>query len=886
MNSDIMVCFKLLELEENASFEQVKEQYRFLVQCYHPDKHHGSKNQDLANKKMQEINIAYKKLEQYFSNHNNTNNQKTYSNNSSTNQGQNEEAYQKSDNHSSSTSRDEEASPKVYRINDFIVENVLDTDNARTQIKNIISKWSNGIDHHDLKDLGSMVEILSIIEKPAYAISLRTQKETREVKKKTGPTSGRTTSSASININNVNKWAFESPKISDFTEIETQDTLDGSVEVNECDSCNGHGELICNKCKGERKIECPSCNGGHRKGCSSCDGSGRVRTSNNYHTCSKCNGSGIVTCSNCCGSGVVKCSRCDGTGKVKCKVCEGNGRLRHWLELTIYLCINEDVAIVFHESVPQSMYNTNQDKMYKIDSQDNNESSYENIFNKNTGVNRKNSDVIFNSTYSSFPTSYVDKIPIKKVREHTIKISDKAISDAKLGGKYHFQEILIHKIPLLEISFVLKGKSYLMWVYGNQFIYAPDSPIAEVENGYYYRGLQLNKSGKYTAASKFVDKVLSMSPRRKEAQDLKKNIRRKILIQYIVAALLGGVGCLSYTLINNHDHIIWPSIITLLASGISGSLLYLIFKEMIGEMLPRAVIAIVVSVSLSFFATTYYSNIAMAVNSTAKTNPVVQTGPLTNETARQITSTINGQLKMPNEVSASQQTPVKESDTNGKQPLIEKSQFSVSEQGVITDSKTGLEWILVGPDNFISYEKAVNLVSKCHVAGGGWHMPTRAELRMLYLSGVRKNHMAPFNTTSWLIWAEPDKSESWSAWSFDFGEGVDRHSTRSTYGQQPFAVRSLQQNSSESVNTHETDSTSTSKEDQSTPTDIKQEVNKYDKPSSAEEDQSTPTDIKQEVNKYDKPSLLNNGIVVELPSSQETKKIVDLGVSLYNSLKK
>lgn len=92
--------------------------------------------------------------------------------------------------------------------------------------------------------------------------------------------------------------------------------------------------------------------------------------------------------------------------------------------------------------------------------------------------------------------------------------------------------------------------------------------------------------------------------------------------------------------------------------------------------------------------------------------------------------------------------------------------FAVSAEGVIADSQTGIEW-LVGPDRNMNYAQAEQWVAECTLAGGGWRMPTRTELRELYQWGAGTRNMDPaFQTTGWLVWAEPRGSSS--AWSFNF----------------------------------------------------------------------------------------------------------------------
>jgi len=111
-----------------------------------------------------------------------------------------------------------------------------------------------------------------------------------------------------------------------------------------------------------------------------------------------------------------------------------------------------------------------------------------------------------------------------------------------------------------------------------------------------------------------------------------------------------------------------------------------------------------------------------------------------------------------------------------------------STDGMITDSVTNLQW-LPGPDQDTDYKQAKQWVASQTVAGGGWRMPTREELKTLYDPSCEFHISPPFNATGmrWL-WAEPRDSSS--AWTFDFNNGGDNYRTHdSSYSKRVFAVR-------------------------------------------------------------------------------------------------
>ena len=118
--------------------------------------------------------------------------------------------------------------------------------------------------------------------------------------------------------------------------------------------------------------------------------------------------------------------------------------------------------------------------------------------------------------------------------------------------------------------------------------------------------------------------------------------------------------------------------------------------------------------------------------------------------------------------------------------------FGVSDDGVITDFITGLEW-MAGPDDDTTWDAAKAWCSNLSVAGGGWRMPNRAELKALYDNGFGKKRLASiFKTTVWGVWSG-EQFESSKAGQFRFQGGIEGWTTRSpeisSYGR-AMAVRS------------------------------------------------------------------------------------------------
>jgi hypothetical protein len=108
-----------------------------------------------------------------------------------------------------------------------------------------------------------------------------------------------------------------------------------------------------------------------------------------------------------------------------------------------------------------------------------------------------------------------------------------------------------------------------------------------------------------------------------------------------------------------------------------------------------------------------------------------------------------------------------------EKPLVPqpvKIRFTKAKDGVISDSATGLEWY-AGPDQDTSWYQAKAWTENLTVAGGGWRMPTVAELEAIYQKGAAPNNMDPiFQPTSYWVWSGQLRDAS-SAWGFLFYDG-------------------------------------------------------------------------------------------------------------------
>lgn len=90
--------------------------------------------------------------------------------------------------------------------------------------------------------------------------------------------------------------------------------------------------------------------------------------------------------------------------------------------------------------------------------------------------------------------------------------------------------------------------------------------------------------------------------------------------------------------------------------------------------------------------------------------------------------------------------------------------------GVVYDSKTGLEWI-AGPGRKMSWDDPKEWAKGIEMDGNGWRMPTRKELETLFQEGKAKRNMTRLlGTAAWWVWSS-EHPNSLSSRLFDFSRG-------------------------------------------------------------------------------------------------------------------
>ncbi len=116
--------------------------------------------------------------------------------------------------------------------------------------------------------------------------------------------------------------------------------------------------------------------------------------------------------------------------------------------------------------------------------------------------------------------------------------------------------------------------------------------------------------------------------------------------------------------------------------------------------------------------------------------------------------------------------------------------YTKSPDGVILDSVTGLEWY-VNPNRDNTWNEAKAWADGLTVAGGGWRLPTLAELKAQYRKGASAVNMDPlFQLPGAYVWSG-DLKDPQFAWGFAFYSGLEGfHSVKYGFGRVALAVRS------------------------------------------------------------------------------------------------
>jgi hypothetical protein len=138
-----------------------------------------------------------------------------------------------------------------------------------------------------------------LVESAAARVAVRSQHE------RVGKRSDEVPASHRLRVHFYEVAQPHRPAPGSFEERTEEFPLKPTLEVFECPTCSGSGEVRCGRCSGRGNVRCRRCMG-----------SGRITDRGKTYSCGVCNGSGSRTCSSCHGSGWQTCRRCDGEGQL------------------------------------------------------------------------------------------------------------------------------------------------------------------------------------------------------------------------------------------------------------------------------------------------------------------------------------------------------------------------------------------------------------------------------------------------------------------------------------------------------------------------------------------------------------------------------------------
>ena len=540
MDRKIAEAFRILGLQSGASREEAKAAYRQLAREYHPDKvaSLGKELQDLALKKMKEINAAYKRLEQYYD-------------------GEGQSHEEQKTNTSGSAARDQEDSkrheaPGFVNV-DFFDEQKIDDSATIEKLRAKVSQWAASIPHHDLIDLGSRMEIVSAFSRPAYYISLHSQYESRTLRQGQEPSTHISTPDL-LKDSKVNVWTLPLQQFTQFKEFSEKYRIDDSVTSYGCPQCGGRLYLTCGSCGGLRTQLCHACGGHGKRRCSECDGgnkrcqrchgSGQLETqlssAHNYQRvmqhCPQCAGrgstrcsaciNGLITCNGCGGLGNIPCPFCFGEGQVRCDGCLGCGTITSYLythhKYDIRPGAKKILPLTFCESFAKS---------------------FSAGFEKNLIQEAKQ---LFEDIRSEWFANDFDSLRNNRLKQAAVELVQGAKTQEKQRSPFKGSHITQQKIKIFRedvacVEYRCYDKPYKVYVYGKSgTVWAENSPIHDVEKSRIAKAEALFKEKKYSEAVELTRKAVAMAPSNKGHQEFLGRILKKIKKQYLWGGAIGG----------------------------------------------------------------------------------------------------------------------------------------------------------------------------------------------------------------------------------------------------------------------------------------------------------------------------------------------------------
>lgn len=463
---------------------------------------------------------------------------------------------------------------------EYLIEKIVSNDQEKLNlVKRIISKWSNAIPHHDMKNFGDRIEIHDVFYRPTYLTGIRNLYDHRTVGSDAVPYTGQNIPARQYHkASDVNVWEFDLLSIDNFHQAKQEFSVNGSQEVVTCWHCHGNGSITCPSCKGAGIKTCPSCHGNGSQtchncfgrgsnSCSSCGGSGsytRYITETKYtddgsyqvqrqviQNCSSCGGSGRKRCYTCGGTGRLQCRRCGGSGKITCSRCSGRGRI------TCPTCRGNKKMMKYF-FITQTLYD--HWKTCCVHNADVYE-RYPKFYIEPIGASGLEK---LNITEKNAPLDILDNTHISKAYRNLHQIAMKEPPAGRVGSntKIQLQNAIVLQEDVFDIDYSYKGKKYRLVVWGHKddlTVYASESPFSELRDKYIDKAKKKYKWKRLGPAMNALDKAndLDVHNEGDAIPGLRDKITRGMNNQYKISTLIGGIlsgglfGWLSYKFLFN-----------------------------------------------------------------------------------------------------------------------------------------------------------------------------------------------------------------------------------------------------------------------------------------------------------------------------------------------
>ncbi|XP_026022971.1 protein SSUH2 homolog isoform X4 [Astatotilapia calliptera] len=204
-------------------------------------------------------------------------------------------------------------------------------------------------------------------------------------------------------------WEVQATHPKHFSDHTEKIRVPYTSSIKECHTCHAAGTEQCKECSGSGKKACPMCNGAAKSD---------------------------PACTHCNGTGKDRCTKCDGRGKKQCETCKGKCQLLTYIELKV-----EWKNHVEDHLVEQSC-GLKSDKLRSV---------------KGKELFKSSQNLVY--PLLGFKPQAVSQASERLIKEHQTKYGK--------TSRILQQRQAVELIPITQVNYKWKDKSYVYYVYGN-----------------------------------------------------------------------------------------------------------------------------------------------------------------------------------------------------------------------------------------------------------------------------------------------------------------------------------------------------------------------------------------------------------------------------------